>query len=120
MKLVIAGTRTFSNYELLKEYVIKNYSLSNLEIVSGTASGADSLGERFANEFGLPLYRFPANWSKYGKRAGILRNKEMTKFCDQCLVFWDGKSRGSYNMIQEATIQNKKVKFIIYENSNFK
>jgi len=96
-KLIIAGSRTFNDYDLLKT------NLSNLnsitEIVSGTAKGADLLGERFAVENNIPIKKFPANWSKFGKSAGFLRNKEMAEYADTLIVFWDGKSKGTKHMI---------------------
>jgi len=83
MKVIIAGGRTFDNYELLKDSCDKILSRqTNIEIVSGTAGGADKLGERYANEKGYVLHQFPANWDKHGKSAGYIRNELMAKFAD--------------------------------------
>lgn len=104
-KVIIAGTRTFDDYDLLCRYA--DIKLSNIyepiEIVSGGARGADALGERYAKDRGYELRRFPADWNKYGKRAGYLRNVQMANYADALLAFWDGKSRGTKNMIEEAT-----------------
>ena len=81
IRIIIAGSRTFNNYPLLKKTL--DECISNLEtneeiqIVSGGARGADKLGEKYAKERGYSLKIFPANWDKYGKRAGYLRNNEM-------------------------------------------
>ena len=78
-----------------------------MEIVSGTARGADQLGERFAKEFNLGLARFPADWS-IGKQAGYLRNAEMSKYAKEdkeigvLIAFWNG-SKGTKYMIDLAT-----------------
>ena len=96
-KLIIAGSRTFNDYDLLKTNL--NTLNSITEIVSGTAKGADLLGERFAVENNIPIKKFPANWSKFGKSAGFLRNKEMAEYADTLIVFWDGKSKGTKHMI---------------------
>jgi hypothetical protein len=115
MKLIIAGTRTFDNYKLLKESILKNINISDIEeIVSGTAKGADSLGELFAFENDIPVKRFPANWEKYGKSAGYRRNVEMAEYGDTLLAFWDGVSKGTLHMINIAKNKNLKVFVIKY------
>ena len=105
MKVIIAGTRTFSDYDYLEEHVsetLRNYHDADIEIVSGGASGADFLGEQYAKKHNLPIKRFPADWNQYGRAAGPIRNRQMAEYADVCLVFWDGKSRGSENMITEG------------------
>ena len=104
MRLIVAGSRSFSDYDLLNREVhalVDAFAFGDntLSIVSGTARGADALGERWAREFGVPIHRFPADWSRYGRRAGYLRNMEMAEFATDALIFWDGVSRGSKHMI---------------------
>jgi hypothetical protein len=70
------------------------------EIVSGGARGVDRLGERYARKRGLPCKVFPAQWAKYGKSAGPIRNAEMAKYTDYGVAVWDGVSRGTANMIK--------------------
>lgn len=114
-KIIIAGTRTFNNYDLLKSTLnnfIKNKS--DIEIVSGTCAGADLLGEKYAVENNLPIKRFPANWYKYGKAAGPIRNKQMAEYADACIVFWDGQSRGTKSMISLAKENGLKVQVILF------
>jgi len=71
-------------------------------VVSGGARGADSLGEQYARQVGVPLERYPADWNKHGKGAGFIRNREMANHAEALLLIWDGQSRGSANMLQEA------------------
>lgn len=110
-KIVICGSRHLKDYEFLKasvEDVIKkeNIEYDNLQIVSGHADGADYLGERFAAEKGIPLKIFPADWAKYGKAAGPIRNKQMVDYVktDPCLViaFESENSKGTRNMIKQS------------------
>ena len=76
---------------------------NNIEIVSGAYyRGADKLGEQYAKERGFKITRFPANWNKYGKAAGPKRNEQMANYADALIAFWDGKSRGTKNMIDFA------------------
>ena len=115
MKVIIAGGRTFSNYDLLFQTCDKVLSLqTEIEIVSGTANGADKLGEKYANEKEYPIKQFPADWDKYGKSAGYKRNEEMAKYSDGLIAFWDGKSKGTKHMIDLAKRHNLKIKVIKY------
>lgn len=115
IKLAIIGSRTFNNYELLKEKMHKLITQENYEIthiVSGGANGADKLGEKYAKEFNIPTIIFPAEWNKYGKSAGFIRNKDIIKNADVVVAFWDGQSRGTKNSIDLANSSNKPV-FIV-------
>lgn len=115
MKVIIAGGREFNDYSLLSsvcDHMLQNQE--EVEIVSGTARGADKLGERYANERGYKLTRFPAEWS-LGKQAGYIRNKQMAEYADALICFWDGRSKGTGHMIDLAKSKGLKVKVQIYE-----
>lgn len=114
MKIIIAGGRDFNDYPSLKDYVDKIIvNVDDPEVVSGTASGADSLGERYALEKGIPVKRFPADWERYGKSAGYKRNLQMGEYADALIAFWDGKSRGTKHMIEIA--QRLKLNIRVYK-----
>lgn len=118
-KVIIAGTRSFDDYELLQAKM--DHLLSRrceVEIVSGTARGADQLGERYAAARGFALKRFPADWDTYGKSAGYRRNAEMAEYADAAVVFWDGKSKGSKHMIDLARAKGLEVRVIVYKESS--
>jgi hypothetical protein len=118
MKIVVAGSRGFNDYEKLKsvlDELIENTSKEGVEIISGTAKGADKLGEKYANETGLKVVRFPANWDLYGKRAGYLRNVDMAKYGTHCVCFWDGISKGTSHMINIAKQEGLELKIVTYE-----
>ena len=105
-RLVVAGCRTFHDYSVASSEIKKLLQKLDAEysviIVSGCAEGADKLGEKYAAEHNLTIERFPAEWDKYGKYAGPRRNAQMARIADAVLVFWDGKSRGTKNMIENA------------------
>ncbi len=77
--------------------------------MSGCAKGVDELGERHARETGRPIAKFPADWKKYGRAAGPIRNNEMARYADALIAVWDGKSRGTEHMIESAESKNLKV-----------
>ncbi|AGO48572.1 GTP-binding domain [Cellulophaga phage phi18:3] len=114
MKVIIAGGRDFQDYDTLK--LKCNFTLSksiDVEVVSGTCKGVDLLGERYAKEKDYPVKQFPADWSK-GKSAGPIRNKQMAEYADGLIAFWDGKSKGTKNMIDLALSKGLKVQVYNY------
>lgn len=111
-KLIIAGGRDFDDYTLLKK------ALSKLpkpdEIICGKARGADTLGEDYAMDQEITIVKFPADWDRYGKAAGHIRNRRMADYADILLVFWDGKSTGTKSMIEKMNRQFKPVILYLY------
>lgn len=107
-KVIVAGGRDFADYAYLKEKLDEVFaSLGDLdshpiEIISGMAKGADTLGIRYAEEHKLTMVLYPANWKKYPRMAGILRNMNMLVAATHLVAFWDGKSHGAKHMIEIA------------------
>lgn len=118
-RIIIAGGRDFNDYNLLKEKVDNLISekrkTHQIYILSGKARGADSLGEKYANENGLNIVEFPADWDKHGKSAGYKRNLEMAENADALIAFWDGDSRGTKHMIDIAKEKNLPTRIIKYK-----
>lgn len=113
MKIIVAGSRTFNNYELLKSSLDKIIGEEkDITIVSGTARGADTLGEQYAKEKGFMIDRYPAEWDKYGKSAGYIRNKTMAQNADACVLFWDGLSKGTKHM-HDLSLEHELKTFLI-------
>jgi len=118
MKLIIAGSRSFDDYDLLRNVITRMYPNPYMDIeqvVSGTARGADRVGEQFAERFGIELKRFPADWKRWGKSAGAIRNAEMAEYADALIAFWDGESKGTQHMIKVATKKGLEVSVINYK-----
>ena len=133
--IIIAGGRDFNDYETLRkacDYYLQNEK--HIEIVSGTAPGADLLGERYATEKGFPIKPFPADWDDivgkpehqigrrrdgklYWKLAGHVRNAKMAEYAYGLIAFWDGKSPGTKNMIEEAKKHNLEIRIFNYANT---
>jgi len=109
MRLIIAGGRDFSDYPRLAgvaKEVLHGLKRRNIEIISGTARGADKLGAQFAKAHQLHLTEMPADWQRFGKSAGYRRNEAMAEYAKQShgmlLAFWNGSSKGTYHMINLA------------------
>jgi len=127
MKILICGGRNFNDYKMLEETINMHIEVNkifflndNVEIVSGCALGADQLAIKFANKHCLLVKKFPANWDKFGKSAGYIRNKEMAQYlCDskdtcKVIAFWDGVSKGTKNMIEISKKLNLDWKIYYY------
>ena len=106
MRVIIAGSRNIVDYDQVLA-AVNNSDFYIKEVVSGAARGVDALGERYALENSLPCMQFHADWDKFDKRAGSIRNSEMAKYADAAIVIWDGQSRGSANMIENMKRLNK-------------
>lgn len=118
LRIIVAGSRDFRNYQLLSDTIMEFLAdkddsdivdnPSYVKFISGTARGADILGEQFAYTYGYDIVRFPADWDNLGKKAGYVRNAEMAKFAVEdgnygvLIAFWDGKSKGTKYMIDLA------------------
>lgn len=137
LKIIIAGGRSFNNYERLKkecDEIIFQYEAihgkQDIEIVSGGAPGADKLGEQYQRERKYGLRRFPADWSnidlanafvkydKYGRpynaNAGFDRNEDMARYSDILIAFWDKKSRGTKDMLARAKEHGLSIYSVFY------
>lgn len=121
VKLLICGSRNFTNFGLLSERLdeyLSSADLSKVEIVSGGARGTDSLAERYAKSRNIKLTVFPADWERYGRAAGFVRNDEMAKYCsgplNTCIAFWNGESSGTRGMMKSALRQRMSVVKVMY------
>lgn len=111
MRIIIAGSRNFQDYWALERAVLSFLQQHRkggepVEVISGCARGVDKLGERFAKRFNLSLIRMPADWKRYGKAAGMVRNKSMAEEASHAILFWDGISKGTRNMAEIARKMN--------------
>jgi len=114
MRTIIAGGRDFFDESLLKYSIHKSLPWKITSVVSGGALGADKLGEGWAHEANISYTVYPANWQLHGKSAGPVRNRKMALNADALLAFWDGKSRGTSNMISTAEKAGLKVHVVRY------
>lgn len=102
MRVIIAGGRDIKRSVGLIYKAVNKSGFDIGEVVSGCANGVDTLGEEFAALQGIPVKQFPADWVRYGKSAGYIRNRQMAEYADALIAVWDGQSRGTANMIKTA------------------
>ena len=99
MKLIIAGSRTFTDYQFLCQTLApERHRLT--EVMHGGARGADQLGFRWALQHHIRSRCCAADWERFGKAAGVRRNHQMAQAGDVLIAFWDGQSPGTAHMVQ--------------------
>ena len=131
MKIAIVGSRHFDDYNLLKS-TMEAYQQEVTLIISGGAKGADELAEQWSKEFlQQPPIIIRPNWqdithqdalvkhddkgNAYDARAGLRRNEQIADQADLVLAFWDGKSKGTKQMILYTRQIDTKIKVIKYK-----
>jgi hypothetical protein len=106
VKVIVAGSRSWTDEASIHRSLEGTHALfSFTEVVSGGCKGPDTFGENWARSKGIPVKVFPADWAKHGRAAGPIRNGEMADYADALIVFWDGYSRGTMNMLEHARKQ---------------
>lgn len=135
MKVIIAGSRNFKYhdinqwgrdvyitlpmtgvYELIDEAMAETgYSILVSEVVSGSANGVDITAEYWANKNNIKIERFPADWGRYNKSAGFIRNSQMAKYADALVAIWDGSSSGTAHMIKEMQKLRKPTEVFVFD-----
>ena len=114
MKVLVTGDRNWTNKKVILRELKK---IKGLELViEGGARGADTLAAECAQELGVPVCIFPANWNYYHRAAGPIRNDWMLKYgqSDLVLAFHNDldNSKGTKDMVSKAKAAGVKVKLI--------
>lgn len=117
MKVIIAGSRGFKNYQVVCRE-LRLLALDITVVLSGHASGADQLGELWARAHKVPCQLFLADWSGLGRSAGLQRNRCMAQAADVLVAFWDGLSHGTAHMVRCMQAQGKPVFVVPVSPSN--
>lgn len=103
MRIIVTGSRTWT-CRITIENALSTMPRSAIIVHGACRSGVDHLAHHAACRLGLQTEQHPADWDKHGKAAGHIRNDEMARAgADLCLAFWDGKSKGTLDMVSRAT-----------------
>jgi len=108
MRTIIAGSRTIQD-SLQVEKAIELSGFTITKVICGGAQGVDLLGSKYAFSHDLPIQYFLPDWKQHGKAAGPIRNSEMAANADALILVWDGKSRGSSDMLKKALDKGLKI-----------
>lgn len=108
MKLFIAGSRSITDFDL-EPYIPVNTDT----IISGGAEGIDAIAEKYADKKKISKIILQPEYKKYGRKAPIIRNRQMANACDEGLIIWDGKSSGTYNSMMELANAAKSYRVVV-------
>ena len=101
MKILVCGSRTWINRDVIREK-LSDFT-GDVTVIHGGARGADSIAAEVSCDYGFEVITFYANWEKWGRFAGVIRNLQMLEENpDLVIAFWDGVSRGTAHTIKEA------------------
>jgi hypothetical protein len=114
MRVLVCGGRTFTDFALLclildRVLGFPNRDPLSVTLIHGAAPGADSLADDYARLRGIPVDKYPAEWSTFGRGAGPLRNRKMLIEGKPDLVVAFPGGRGTANMILQAKIRGVRV-----------
>jgi len=108
LRTIIAGSRDIEDYDMVFDHIAKS-QFRITKVISGACSGVDAIGECWARQNGIPFEIYPAEWELHGKSAGPIRNADMASRADALILIWDGRSKGSFNMLKEASKHKLKI-----------
>ena len=107
--VMITGSRTWNDWCLLSNALDETWSFDPLIIVGDCPTGADALALKWVKQTSPSHRIYSADWDKYGKAAGPIRNAQMAEACTRAIAFWDGKSRGTKSAINEVIKRGKPI-----------
>ncbi len=132
VSLMVCGSRNIQNVKWIEHQIVESlkevysdqkrkfgFGDTDFVIIQGVAKGVDKIAKDWAERNNVLTWDFPADWEKYGKGAGFIRNEEMVQKCDYCLILWDGNSHGTKNDIDLCEKYNKPYKLIYYPSERF-
>jgi hypothetical protein len=111
MKVAIIGSRDYPLPNLVRAYVFDKMSLDDI-LVSGRGGIVDITAEKAAEDRGMVTDIYPADWDKLGLVAGFERNKPIARVCERAVAFWDLRSGGTKDTLEQLRIHRKP--YIIY------
>ena len=118
MKIAVIGSRDFKGSNLIPHYLDRELmKYSELSIISGGASGVDTIAKQYAFERQLDYIELKADWRTYGRAAGQVRNKQVVEMADTIYAFWDGSSKGTLSVIQLARRLGKPCQVLTFDES---
>lgn len=103
MRIIVCGSRRWHDRARIEARLCQLPDPGTVTVVHGNAAGADRIAHQEAQKAGMLVEPHPADWERYGKSAGPIRNKQMAELgADLCIAFWDGRSTGTANMMDQA------------------
>lgn len=113
MKLAIVGWRKFNDFKFFQHKIKETLDEWEIEpkeiqlIISGGATGTDSLAVRWAKLHDIETRVFQPDWNQYGKAAGPIRNSLIVTESTHLIAFPSKQGRGTQDSIKKAKASQK-------------
>jgi hypothetical protein len=116
-RVLICGDRNWGNMPGQLGAMHRRIEMLPLDcvIVQGEANGADRMAKKIATDFKMPVESYPAEWDKYGKSAGPIRNRQMLNTKPDLVIGFHSSiwtSKGTLDCLKEAARRGIKVELI--------
>jgi hypothetical protein len=116
MRIGFIGSRNYQHLVLISKIIKKIKAIyDSFTFVSGGARGVDKTAEMFAKSLGLECDIINAEWDKYGKGAGHIRNVKLVDSCNMIVAFWDFISPGTFDALKHAVLNKNIPVIIVYD-----
>lgn len=109
-RIAVVGSRDYQNLDAVRQFIREQDRTT--VIISGGARGVDAVAVEEARRLRMPYEIYPAEWHRYGRRAGAMRNHTIVEKADEVVAFWDGKSAGTKITIDLARASKKPVRIV--------
>jgi predicted Rossmann fold nucleotide-binding protein DprA/Smf involved in DNA uptake len=108
--VAVIGSRTITDEKIVYTFIKSIFdNFDDIIIVSGGAAGVDAAAEFFADDYNIDIIVIKPDWKKYGKCAGMLRNKSIIDLADTVIAVQKNNSLGTQNSINLAKKAQKKL-----------
>lgn len=112
-RILVCGGRGYNDQRKVFEVLDKALlAFKDVFIIQGGAIGADTAARRWAEDRSVQYEEYPADWERYGKRAGYIRNVLMLEAGQPDLVIAFPGGNGTKMMIDLAKKANVNVREI--------
>ena len=123
-KFMVGGSRSIIDKNWIFSQIEKYWywhlaCYEELTLIQGGARGVDKISKEYAQENDLKIEEHLAEWEKFGKAAGHIRNEEMIKESDEVLLLWDGESHGTKNDIELCEKYKKPYTLVYYPSGRY-
>ena len=114
MKTAVVGSKTVTDFQIIKDMIMKPITLLNwkiTEIVIGGVDYCDLGAALWARQNKVPIRIFSPNWKQWGRRAGFMRNIEMVNHADAIIILCEEDKDVFHNLINLAKEKRKQIFF---------
>ena len=102
-RVLVTGSRTWTDTTTIRATLAAVWHPDTVLVTGACPRGADQLAEACWTAWGGQVERWPADWQRHGRAAGLLRNQQMVRAgADHALAFVHDNSPGASHCLRLA------------------